>query len=139
MDPAPGVRSAELRAEQVGCANSLTWVGWVTGFMMNPQNQMRRPATTRVAWTTLPDARITGGIGELSVPDHADIGSELSGELVSQPQTGVGVREPRANVTLGVVHSVEADLDVGLQDEPLRQQQVVLGLEAQAVRPPCPT
>lgn len=76
-------------------------------------------------------ARIAGGVGELAIPDHADIGSEFPGELVAQTQTGVDVREPCADVALGVVLAVEADLDVGLQDKPLRQPQVVLAFEAQ--------
>jgi len=55
-----------------------------------------------------------GGLAELPFVSDADIRGKLSVELVSKPETGVDLRNPRADEPSGVRLAVKVDLKLRL-------------------------
>ena len=69
------------------------------------------------------------GLAEFSFVDDAEIGREFSVDLVAQPEAGIDVGKAGADHTDRVGLAVEIDLDLRLQDQPLREQKIVGGFE----------
>src|SRR5215472_4742327 len=107
---------------------------------------MSREATTvRIAAALKPDpdaereAYVAGalarptrearGLAKFALIDDADIRREFSAEFVAQAQAGIDVRKAGADQARRVRLTVEVHFDLRLQDQPLREQQVVGGLE----------
>src|SRR3546814_869571 len=67
---------------------------------------------------------------ELPLPLHADIGCELADKFVSQPKPDLDIVDAAADAELTDLLNREIDLGSGLQNEALRDQEVVLGLQA---------
>src|SRR5215470_12295763 len=66
---------------------------------------------------------------EFPLINNADIGREFPVEFVAQPEAGIDIGKPGADETCGVSLAVNIELDLRLQDEPLRQDKVVGGLQ----------
>jgi len=57
--------------------------------------------------------------------DDADVGREFAIEFVAQPEAGIDVGKPDANQAGRVRLAVDIELDLRLQDQPLRDQKIV--------------
>ena len=66
---------------------------------------------------------------EFPLIDDAEIGRKCPAQLVAKPETGIDIGKAGADQTRGVGLAVNIDLDLRLQDESLRQQKVVEGLQ----------
>ena len=64
-------------------------------------------------------------------PGHPDVGRELATDLVAQAQAQLAIGKARTDAAGGIVPAVQVDLGVGLEDQPVGQQDVVLALQAQ--------
>jgi len=67
--------------------------------------------------------------GRISPHNDAEIGRECTAELVPQPEAGIDIGKSGADETRGVGFAVDIELNLWLQDEPLREEKVVGGLE----------
>ena len=74
--------------------------------------------------------------GRISRIGDADIGREFPADLVTQPQAGIDVGKAGADLPAGIGLAVEIQLDLRLQDQPLRDEQIVGGRELAAARWP---
>ena len=74
-------------------------------------------------------AREVRGLAEFPFVGDAEIRREFPAELVAQAQAGIDLGEPGADHAGGIGLAIEVDLDLRLQDQPLRQQKVVEGFE----------
>src|SRR6516162_3214166 len=68
-------------------------------------------------------------LSEFSLIDDAEIGGECTAELVAQPEAGIDIGKPGADQAGRVRLAVEVQFDLRLQDKPLREQEVVGGLQ----------
>ncbi len=59
------------------------------------------------------------GVGE------TDVRGEFAGDLVTQPQTGIDLGQTRADPPGGLALAIEVHLDLGLQNQPVGNEQVV--------------
>src|ERR1044071_2969224 len=75
-------------------------------------------------------ARKFGRPPELAFPMQPHVWRKLATKLVTQTQTQFQVRKSRADAVLRVVLAERTKLQLGLQDEPLRDQKVVLARES---------
>ena len=66
-----------------------------------------------------------GGLSEFAVIADADIGREFPGHLVTQPQAGIDLGETGADAAGLVRSTVEIKLDLGLQDQPVGDQEIM--------------
>src|SRR5690606_25066562 len=67
-----------------------------------------------------------------TLPDHADIGRELSMELVAQPETGFDLAQPTADSHRRIVLAPGLAFDQPLADQPVGEQHFVLGFRTYA-------
>src|SRR5262249_22820567 len=65
------------------------------------------------------------GLAEFSFVDNADVGRELPAEFVAQSEAGIDVGEAGAGQAGRVRLAVNVELDLRLQDQPLRDQKIV--------------
>src|SRR5690606_16129961 len=80
-------------------------------------------------------AGIARRLAELAAEGYTDIGRELAGDFVAQPEGQRGVGQAGANPARRIVFAVQAGLDFGCEHQALRQQQIVLRLEPQRRAP----
>src|SRR5439155_23556583 len=66
------------------------------------------------------------GLAEFFFVDDAEIGREFPAELVAQAQSGIDVGKAGADHAGGIGLAVDIELDLRLQDQPLRQSSSVL-------------
>src|SRR5580693_729250 len=66
---------------------------------------------------------------EIAFVHDTNMGREISAELVAQPEARIDAGKAGADLAGGVGLAVEIDLDLRLQDQPVRNQQIVKGFE----------
>src|SRR3546814_18553832 len=69
---------------------------------------------------------------DATYPVHADVGRKLPADLVAQAQTELHIGDAAADSTLRIILAVQVDLGFRLQDQPLGEQQLVLGPQARS-------
>ena len=80
-------------------------------------------------------AREVGRFAKLALPVHPDIGGELAGELVAEPEPELDIVDAAADAELADLLDREIDLGSGLQDQVLRDKELVLALQAEETSP----
>ena len=73
---------------------------------------------------------MVGGLAEVPLPGNAYIGRYLAADLVAQAQPQLDCAEPRADAQCRDVLRCSLQLQPGLQDEALGEEQLVFCLEA---------
>src|SRR6516225_10172053 len=94
---------------------------------LKPDPDTERDADIAGAFARLP--REARRLAEFPLIDDADIGREFPAELVAQAQAGIDVGKTGADQPCRIGLTVDIELHLRLQDEALREQNVVGGLE----------
>ena len=94
---------------------------------LKPDPDAEREADVAGALARLP--RKIRGLAEFPLIDDADIEREFPAQFVAQAQAGIDVGNAGPDQAGRVRLAVEVELDLRLQDEPLREQKVVGGLQ----------
>src|SRR5687768_9012875 len=79
--------------------------------------------------------RTIGRLPVFPVPRYADVRRELAPQLVPKTDAGVGRAQPGADAALGIVLPEQLHLDERLEDQPVREEQLVLDLDTRLRAP----